>query len=95
MKKDRHFETAKKYNILKQVENLEQGLLKIPGVAEVEFDLDGFYDDMNQVICLIKYEITANPIDEYFKLRQELKTSVLDIAKLYGLTKTEDLIDIK
>lgn len=52
--KERELRTAIKFNIVDKVEKLENELLKIEGVTEIDFDLDGFYDDMHQVIFFDK-----------------------------------------
>lgn len=89
--KERELRTATKFNIIDKVEKLEKELLEIEGVTEVEFDLDGFYDDMHQVIFLTKYNIpTAS--ENYFELRKQLINDVIRVANNNGLRRTEDRI---
>jgi len=83
---------AEKFNILDKVQKLEFDLLNIEGVTEVEFDLCGFYDNMNQVIFLTKYDITVN-IKDYFQKREQLINKVIDVSKANGLERTEDRIE--
>lgn len=90
--KERELRTAIKFNIVDKVEKLENELLKIEGVTEVGFDLDGFYDDMHQVIFLTKYNIPAK-LENYFELRKQLINDVIKVANNNGLRRTEDRIE--
>lgn len=90
--KERELRTAKKFNIVNKVEKLEKELLEIAGVTEVEFDLDGFYDDMHQVIFLTKYNILV-VAENYFELRNRLINDVIKVANENGLRRTEDRIE--
>jgi len=84
---------AEKFNILDKVQKLESDLLNIEGVTKVEFDLCGFYDNMNQVIFLTKYSIPVNENENYFEKRRQLINKVIDISKTNGLERTEDRIE--
>ena len=90
--KDRDKTTAERFNILEKVQKLESELLEIDGVIEVEFDLDGFYDSMHQVIFLTKYSIPVN-LENYFEKRKELTSNVIEVSKQNGLIRTEDRIE--
>lgn len=90
--KERELETAKKFAIVGNVEKLQKELLQIDGVVDIDFDLDGFYDNMHQVIVLVKYDIPAT-LEKYFEVRRELKNNVIKVAKENGLSKTEDRIE--
>ena len=92
MLKDREKRTAEKYNIMGNIEKLHNDLLQIDRVTEVDFDLDGFYDNMRQVIVLTKYYIPVT-LENYYDVRRELKQNVIEIAKENGLTRTEDAIE--
>lgn len=92
MKNDRHAKTAHRYGIVSKCENLEADLLKIPGVISVDFDLDGFYDNMRQVIFLVKYDTATNRPD-YSAARKALVTAVIDTAAAHDLTDTSDRIE--
>lgn len=92
MKDNRQRATAVKFNILEKVEKLEAELLKIDGVKGVDFDLDGFYDNMKQVIFLTKYDIPVSDVD-YFDKRKTLIKNVLTVAENNGLKRTEDAIE--
>lgn len=90
--RNREMKTAKEFNIINNVENLKNKLLQVNRVTEVEFDLDGFYDNMNQVIFLTKYDIPVN-IENYFDERKQLINEVINIANNNGLNRTEDRIE--
>lgn len=90
--RERELRTAKKFNIVDKIEKLEKELLEIEGVTEVDFDLNGFYDDMHQVIFLTKYDIPVAS-DNYFELRKQLISNVINVANSNGLTYTEDRIE--
>ena len=44
---------AERYGITEKCASLERDLLSIDGVTSVEFDLNGFLDDIHQVIVLV------------------------------------------
>lgn len=90
--KERTLNTANRFVILDKVEKLERQLLEIDGVVEVDFDLDGFYDDSNQVIFLTKYDIPVT-LENYYEVRKQLINNVLKVAKNNGLNRTEDRIE--
>lgn len=90
--RERELRTAKQFNIVDKVEKLEKELLEINGVTGVEFDLDGFYDNMHQVIFLTKYDIPVAS-ENYFELRKQLLNDVIKVANNNGLMKTEDRIE--
>ena len=89
---DRHRETAIKFGILEQCEAFEKDLLTIPHCVGVEFDLDGFYDNLNQVIFLTKYDIPVS-LEAYFIVRTKFKIDVLQVAAKYGLKPSGDTIE--
>lgn len=92
MLNEREQRTADRFGITEKVESFETDLLTIPGVVKVEFDLDGFYDNLHQLIFLPKYDIPVSAPD-YFVQRRELLSSVLETAKKHGLTRTGDRIE--
>jgi len=89
--KEKEYKIAKEFNILDMVEKLQNELLQVDGVTEVEFDLSGFYDNLNEVIILTKYSICDT--EKYFEKRKKLKNQVVDIAKGNFLTRTSDRIE--
>lgn len=52
---------AERFNILDKCQKLEKDFLQLSRITKVEFDLNGLYDNIYQVIILVKYEI---PYDE-------------------------------
>lgn len=85
-------QTAERFSIINKVETLENELLAIGGIKEVVFDLSGFYDDLNEVIFLVKYGISV-AISDYYKKRKELVENVLCVANRNGLERTGDRIE--
>lgn len=90
MLNERNRKTAEQYGILHLVEKLQADLMKIEGVEDVDFDLDGFWDNIPYVIFLPKYNITG---DNYWKQRAILLTKILGVAGNLGLFKTDDIIE--
>lgn len=90
--KARELRIAEKFKIVSECQKLEKELLQIDNVIEVDFDLDGFYDNMDQVIILIKYDI---PVSEsnYFQKKRDLVMNVVKVAKANNLELTEDRIE--
>lgn len=95
MKNDRHLRTAEQYGIKEQCEKLEQELLNIDGVTNIEFDLDGFYDNLGQVIFLAKYEIDDRCASdlEYFNQRTYIMQSIIEVCKNNDLYYSGDKIE--
>ena len=48
---------AERFNILDKCQKLEKDFLQLSRITKVEFDLNGLYDNIYQVIILVKYEI--------------------------------------
>lgn len=89
---DRTAATAARFGISEQCAALQRDLLTLPGAVEVEFDLDGFYDHLQQVILLVKFDIPAANRD-YFRDLATLRQGVIDTAAAHGLTRTPDTIE--
>ncbi len=89
MLREREQRTADCFGITELVEKIKAALLAIQGVTSVEFDLDGFWDNMDQVIILTGFEI---PFDNYFPVRRQMVDSIISTAA-HGLARTEDLIE--
>lgn len=87
---DRTAATAARFGISEQCAALEHDLLTIPGAVKVEFDLDGFYDHMEQVILLVKFDVEYR---NYFRDLRALRQGVIDTAARHGLTRTPDTIE--
>ena len=69
---------AERFNILDKCQKLEKDFLRLSRITKVEFDLNGLYDNIYQVIILVKYEI---PMElgpkKYFRIR----TNILNCTK--------------
>lgn len=87
---DRSTATAARFGISEQCAALQRDLLTIPGAVEVEFDLDGFYDHLQQVILLVKFDVAYK---SYFRDLRALRQGVIDTAARHGLTRTPDTIE--
>ena len=84
--------TAERFGMLDRVESLEKELLKVDHVVGVEFDLDGFYSDIYQVIVLPEYDIPVTTSD-YFAARKAMLQGVLAVTREYGLLNSGDQIE--
>ena len=78
---------AKKYGIVEKCESLERDLLNIDGVTSVEFDLNGFLDDICQVIVLVGYD------SRIVTRKLRLAVDVVTAAYLHGLEESGDRIE--
>lgn len=90
MLKERDKRTAERYGILALVEKLQADLVAIDGVEDVDFDLDGFWSFIPQVIFLTKYNITG---DNYYWRRREMVKKIILAAISNGLLMTGDRIE--
>lgn len=90
MLSERNRKTAEQHGILPLVEKLQADLLGLDGVEDVDFDLDGYYDNIPYVILLPKYNIAG---DDYLKRRRILLTEILQEAEINGLFRTGDSIE--
>ena len=84
--------TAEKYGKLSEILQLERALLSVRHCEKVEFDLNGFYDNMNQVIILPFYDIMVND-PQYYSKRTQFKQDIIKVCNRYRLTRTEDTIE--
>ena len=78
---------AEQYGITQKCESLKSDLLKIAGATSVEFDLNGFLDNMYQVIVLVGYDFHKIKGTVWFAV------DVLNTAYLHGLEKSDDRIE--
>lgn len=91
--KEREREIAKEFGILDRCKNLETQLLNIPGCFEVDMDLDGLYDHMNQIILLIGYDIDVRR-EDYFEAMAEFKREIINVLRIHKLYPSgEDIED--
>ena len=73
---------AERYGIAEKCEMLKHALLNVSGATSVEFDLNGFLDDIHQVIVLVGYDFhkikgTMTVVREVMQasFQHDLKTS--------------------
>lgn len=83
---------AERFGILDKVEDLERELLKVNHVVGIEFDLDGFYSDIFQVIVVPEYDIPLSTPD-YFVVRKTMLQEVLAVTREHGLAPSGDSIE--
>lgn len=83
---------AESFGIFERIKSIEADLLNIKFVEDVEFDLNGFYDNLDTVIILTKYDIPLSS-ETYFEDRKTLLISVIEKAKEHGLKRTIDRIE--
>ena len=87
MKDNRHLQTAIRYGVKEQCEKLETELLAIDGVTDIDFDLDGFYDDLGQVIFLAEYDLG------YLASRTPITQAIIEVCKNNDLYPSGDSIE--
>lgn len=78
---------AERYGITDKCASLEQDLMNIDGVTSVEFDLNGFLDDIHQVIVLVGYDF------HIVTRKLRLAVDVVNTAYLHGLEESGDRIE--
>ena len=91
---EKEIKIAERFNILDKCQKLEKDFLQLSRITKVEFDLNGLYDNIYQVIILVKYEI---PMElgpkKYFRIRTNILKKVLEIAQNNQLIRTDDSIE--
>lgn len=87
-----YMQIAEKFGVDDKIQKLETELREIPNVTEVDFDIRGFYDDINYVIFILKYAVPADS-EDYFGERKKLIDSALETARQNGLSRTGDRIE--
>ena len=90
--RERERQTAERFGLLEKIEDLERELLRVDHVVGVEFDLDGFYSDIYQVIVVPEYDIPVSTPD-YFEVRKEMLQQVLAVSREHGLLPSGDGIE--
>lgn len=78
---------AERYGITEKCASLERDLLGIDGVTSVEFDLNGFLDDNQQVIVLVGYDF------HIVTRKLRLAVDVVKTAYLHRLEESGDRIE--
>ena len=85
--REREARTAEQFGIIENCQELTKDFTEITGVTEVEFDLSGFYDHMDEVIVLVGYDWRK------IKDLTQFAQNVVDVARRHGLDRTEDRIE--
>ena len=89
---ERQRKTAERFGLTEKIEKLQRELLEIEYIEDVDFDLDGFYDNMNEVIFLTKYNIPVS-VENYYRLFHRMIKEILETAYENNLKRTEDRIE--
>lgn len=84
--------TADKFRITKKVKELETALMGIENVSEIKFDLEGFYDGINEIVLCVYHTITLNRTD-FFEIVGKMKDNVVATALNCGLARTKDRVE--
>lgn len=84
--------TAEKFKIYDKVIKLKRNILQLQYAKSVIFDLDEFYDNLNQVIFVVGYDIDVR-FKNYFEIRKNFIEKIIEVAKQAGLTRTQDQIE--
>lgn len=84
--------TADAFGITHWVVELKRDLLTINGVVDVEFDLDGYWSDIQQIVFLPKYSIPVH-LNDYYQRRRAMIARILEACARHGLTRSGDRIE--
>ena len=92
--RNREKQTAERFGILDRLNAFEQALLSIPGVtgSDVDMDLDGWYDNIRQVIIVPGYHIDALGA-AWYQQRREMISRIVETAAAHGLRRTGDPLE--
>ena len=90
--RERDRETANHFGILERVEDLERDIKKVNHVSNVDFDLDGFWSDIHQVIIIPQYDIPVSD-PNYYDVRRKMLQQIIDVANSFGLCDSGDRIE--
>ena len=94
----RAIRTAAQFDLLERCMEFEHGLLSIRDIVPdrwsdgIDFDISGWLSDIRQLIIVPKYSIPASAPD-YFERRRSMIESIIELARQFGLTRTEDRIE--
>jgi len=84
---------SKQYGLDERIGALTKALLSIDGITDVTYDLNGYLDDIYQVIVIAKYEIRTENIGEYYRIHGSIPKEMVKVARKNGLVRTEDSIE--
>lgn len=84
--------TAEKFGVLEMCEKLETQLMSLQECSEVDFDLNGFYDDMDLVCVLVGYDIDICQ-KSYYNTKRQFLISVIEVMLEHDLHPAGDYIE--
>lgn len=90
--RDREKRRAETLGFLDRLQALEKDLLQVEHVTDVQFDVDGFFDDIPHVCVVYRYDVPM-ALENYFQVRREMLHKSLEIMERHGLTRTGDTIE--
>ena len=90
--REREINTARHFGFLDRMEQLEGKLLEIDHVVSVDFDIDGFWSNIRQVIIIPQYDIPVR-LPDYYAVRRRMLTEIIDMARSFGLIPSGDSIE--
>ena len=90
--KEREYNTAKRFGVLERMEELESALLNIDHVVSVDFDIDGFWDNIRQVILVPEYDVPVS-LPNYYEVRRVMLNRIINVAHQFGLWQSGDTIE--
>lgn len=89
--KQREIDTASRFELLDQLQALENDLQAVPGTTNIDFDLSGLYDRCP--LCFaVGYDIDVRRKD-YFEARREWLKAVIMVFGVHDLHPTGDTIE--
>lgn len=87
--KDSEKEIANKFGITDNLNKLTNDLMNLEYVTNVEYDLDGYYDNMNAPITLVSFDINVKDkeydITNYLSAKTQLIKQILAVMKNNGV----------
>lgn len=89
--RDRDRKAAERFGILDRLQQFEADLLTIRGVTEIDFDVDN-YDEIPEVILLIRYDIPLS-VEDYYTRRRKQVEEILYACLKYDLFPSGDRIE--
>ena len=92
MSKERALRIAERYGLAQKVRELENAILAIDHVKSVEFDLDGWLDNIRQVIIIFGYDVPVHSPD-YFEAKRDMLQRCLQVTLAHGLLPSGDRIE--
>lgn len=90
--RNKEIRIAAQFGMTEKVQAFEKALLAIDGIAgdHVSMGLDGFFDNIRQVIIVPHYDI---PMQGFYENLRALKQSIVSVAVQFGLYLSGDAIE--